>query len=78
VKKRFFLGRIAGECGDVVCRHAKMPAFVEPNFANTAFLRLDQAAMAAGITLERARVEMFGQLGRTFRRHRIENSGERC
>jgi hypothetical protein len=55
-----------------------MPAFVEANFANAAFLGLDQAAMTAGITLQRAPVEMFGQLGRTFRRHRIEDGGERC
>jgi hypothetical protein len=55
-----------------------MPCFVEANFANPALPRLDQAAMTARITLQRAFVEMFSQLGRTFRRHRIENSGERC
>ena len=78
MEKRLFLLWIAGESGDVVCRHAQMPAFVEANLADPALSGLDQAAMAAGITLERARVEMFGQLGRTFRRHRIEDSGERC
>lgn len=78
MEERLFLGWIARERGDVVCRHAKMPALVEADFANPAFSGLDQAAMTAGVTLQRARVEVFGQLGRTFRGHRVEDSGERC
>ena len=78
MEERLFLRWIARERGDVVCGHAQMPAFVEANFANPAFPLIDQAAMTAGVTLQRARVEMFGQLGRTFRSHRIEDGGERC
>ena len=78
MEERLFLRGIARERRYVVRGHAQMPAFVEANFANAAFSGLDQAAMAAGVTLQRARVEMFSQLGRTFRRHRIEDSGERC
>ena len=75
MEERFFLRWIARERGNVVCRHAKVSAFVEANFANPAFPGLDQAAMTAGVTLERARVEMFSQLGRTFRGHGIEDGG---
>jgi hypothetical protein len=37
-----------------------VPAFVEANFADAAFSSFDQAAMAAGVTLERASLEVFG------------------
>jgi hypothetical protein len=55
-----------------------MAAFVESDLADTAFTFLDQAAMPTGVTLQRARIKMFGQLGRTFGGHRIEDCGERC
>jgi len=78
MEERLFLGWIAGERSDVVCRHAQVPALVEADFADAAFPDFDQAAMAAGVALERARVEMFGEFRRAFRGHRIEDGGERC
>ena len=78
MEERLFLGRIAGERGDVVRRDAQVTAFIEANFANAALPLFNQAAMAARVTLQRARVEMFGQFRRTFRGHRVENGRERC
>jgi hypothetical protein len=51
---------------------------VEANFADAALSFLDQTPVTTRVTLQRARIEMFGQFGRTFRCHRIEDSGERC
>ena len=76
VEERFFLSWIASEGGDVVCRHAKMAAFVESDFADAAFALLDQAAMTTGITLQCAAVEVLSQLRRTFGGHRVEDGGE--
>ena len=59
MEERFFLGWITRECGDVVCGHTQMAAFIKAYFANAAFPLLDEAAMAAGVTLEGAGFEMF-------------------
>ncbi len=53
-----------------------MAAFVESHFADAAFTQLDQAAMAAGKTLQGSAFELLGQLGRTLDGHRIENGRE--
>ena len=73
VEKRFFLSRITGEGSNVVNRHTKMPVFVESHLTNAAFAEFYQAAMSARVALQRAGVEMFRQLGRTFSSHRIED-----
>src|SRR5688572_9081109 len=73
VEKRFLFGRIAGEGGDVICRDAQVAAFVKANFADPAFVELDQTTMSAGVTLEGAVVELFGQFGCAFDGHRVEN-----
>lgn len=61
MKEGFLLGRVAGERGHVVCRHAQMPALVEADFADTALTFLDEAAMAAGITLQGVARQVLGQ-----------------
>jgi hypothetical protein len=78
VEERLFLSRIARKGGDVINRHTQVPAFVEPDLADPALAFLDQTAMPARVTLQRAAVEVFGQLRRTFGGHRIEYGGERC
>lgn len=78
MEERLFLGWIAGQRGDVVSRHAQVPALVEANFADAAFPDFDQTAMAAGITPERTCIEMFSEFRRAFRSHRVEDGGERC
>ena len=78
MEERLFLGWIAGKRGNVVCGHAQMAAFVEADSTDAALPHVDQAAIAAGVTLERARVEMFGEFRRAFRGHRVEDGGERC
>jgi hypothetical protein len=40
VEERFFLGRIAGERGDVIRGHAQVPAFVESNLADAALAQI--------------------------------------
>ena len=60
MKERFLLGWVAGERGDIIRRHAQMSGFVEANFADAALAFFDQAAMAAGVTLQSAVGEMFG------------------
>jgi hypothetical protein len=52
-----------------------MPALVESHLADAAFTQLDQASMPARVTLQRAGFEMFGQLGRTFSGHRVDDCG---
>jgi hypothetical protein len=78
VEEGFFFSRITGESGNVVRRDAKVPALVEANFADAALARVYQASMAAGVTPQRARIQVLGQFGRTFSRHRIEDGRERC
>ncbi len=41
VEKRFLLGRITGQRGDVIRGHAQVAAFVKPDLANTAFALFD-------------------------------------
>ena len=74
-KKGFLLSWIAGERGDVVCRHAQMSALVEANFADAALAFFDETAMAAGVTLQRAAFKMLGQFRRAFSGQRVEHIG---
>jgi hypothetical protein len=77
MKKRFLFRRITRQRGDVVCGDAKFSGFVETNFANAALAFLDEATMAAGVTLERAIGQLFDQFRRSFSGQRIQNFGER-
>jgi hypothetical protein len=76
MKEGFLLSRIASQGRDVIRRHAKMPAFVEANFANATLALFDQAAMTARIAFERVAGEMLGQLRRAFRGHLVQNISE--
>ena len=78
MEERLLLCRIAGEGGDVIRRDTKMAALIESNLADAALAFLDQASMATGITLQRACIEMFSQLGRAFDGHRIQHGGQWC
>src|SRR5205823_8165950 len=77
MKERLLLGRIALQSRHVISRHAQVTVLVEADFADAALSFLDQAAMAAGIALERQLRQLLGQLGRAFGGHLIQNFGER-
>jgi hypothetical protein len=53
-----------------------MTFFVEPYFTDSSLTFVDETTMSTGKTLQRAVVEVLGQFGRTFNRHRIEDSRE--
>jgi hypothetical protein len=78
VKKRFLFGWITRQRSHVIRGHAQVAGFIEPHFANTAFALFDQTTMPARVTFQRPGVEMFGEFGRTFYGHRIEDGCERC
>jgi hypothetical protein len=52
MKERFLFCRVAGKSSDVVCRNQQMTGLIEPDFADPALTLLDEAAMAARITLQ--------------------------
>ena len=69
MEKGFLLRGIARERGDIVCRYAKLPTFIESNFTDAALPLIDQAPMSAGITFQSIVFEMLGQVGRTLDSH---------
>jgi hypothetical protein len=78
VKKRFLLGRVTSESGDVIRRHAQVATFIEPDLADTAFTLFDQTPVTARVAFKRSGVEVFGEFGRSFHGHRVEDGGEGC
>lgn len=73
VKERLLFCRVTRERGNIVRGHAQMAAFVETNLTNAALTGLDQAAMTAGITFQRAGFQVFRDFRRAFSGHRIED-----
>ena len=76
MKEWFLLSRIARQRGDIIHRHAQMPAFVEANFANAPLALFDETAMTTRVALERVSGEMFGKFNRAFRGHLVQNFSE--
>jgi hypothetical protein len=76
MKERFLFGRITGEGGHVIYRHAQMTGFVKRTLQMPRLPDLNQAAMPAGVTLQRAVLEMFGQLRRACGGHLVQNFSE--
>jgi hypothetical protein len=52
--------------------------FIEPDLADTAFTLFDQTPVTARVAFKRSGVEVFGEFGRSFHGHRVEDGGERC
>lgn len=66
MEKRLLLSWIAGERSDIVCGNTQTPTLIEANFADAALAFLDEAAMAAGVTLERVIRQVLSQFRRAF------------
>jgi hypothetical protein len=54
-----------------------MSAFVEANFADAALAFFDEAAMAAGVTLQGAARQVFCKLSRAFDGHFVQDVSKR-
>src|SRR6266850_6998954 len=77
MKERFFLCRIAGQCGYVVCWYQQMSAVIESDFADAAFTLFDETTVSACVTLKGIIRQVLGQFRRAFGSHCVEDCCKR-